>query len=295
MSGKIIVGIGEALWDVFPSHKALGGAPANFAYTVGQLGFESYAVSAIGNDELGRDMQKQFANRGVKSYLVQSDKPTGQVLVQLDEKGVPQYEICEDVAWDNIPLTDELKELALKTDVVCFGSLAQRAETSRQTINAFLALMPNGPEVLKICDINLRQSFYNKDVLENSFKVANVLKTNDEEIEVIAQLFSYTSQDMLQVCKEIVKEYHLKMIILTCGVAGSYVVTDNNVSFCHTPLVEVADTVGAGDSFTASFCAALLKGLSIPEAHQFAVDVSAYVCTQNGAMVTYTEDILDRL
>lgn len=293
LTEKVVVGMGEVLWDVFPGRKKLGGAPANFAYTAGQMGLNSCVISAIGDDELGRDIITQFNTHSVNYHFDICEHPTGQVLVQLDDKGIPQYEICKNVAWDNIRLTSDLEDLARRTTVLCFGSLAQRSEKSRHAINRFLDIMPNTNDSLKIFDINLRQQFYTKEILENSFHKANVLKTNDEEVEVIAQLFGYAPQDMQSVCRALVCDYNLKMLILTCGVAGSYVFTKNTVSYQPTPLVKVADTVGAGDSFTASFCAALLKGKPIAEAHKFAVDVSAYVCTKEDAMVHYPADILN--
>ena len=167
---NIIVGMGEALWDVLPEGKKIGGAPANFAYHVSQFGFDSRVVSAVGNDELGDEIMKVFKEKQLKNQIERVDYPTGTVQVTLDDEGVPCYEIKEGVAWDNIPFTDELKRLALNTRAVCFGSLAQRNEVSRATINRFLDTMPDIDGQLKIFDINLRQDFYTKEVLRESFK-----------------------------------------------------------------------------------------------------------------------------
>lgn len=210
--------------------------------------------------------------------------PTGTVMVTLDEHGVPCYDIKENVAWDNIPFTPELEKLAGQTQAVCFGSLAQRNVVSRVTINRFLDTMPDEDARLKIFDVNLRQDFYTNDILCQSFSKCNVLKINDEELVTVSRLFGYPGIDLRDKCWILIAKYNLKMLILTCGINGSYVFTPGKVSFVETPLVEVADTVGAGDSFTGAFCAAILSGASIPEAHRLAVDVSAYVCTQNGAM-----------
>ena len=175
---NIIVGMGEALWDVLPEGKKIGGAPANFAYHVSQFGFDSRVVSAVGNDELGDEIMSVFKEKKLNTQIERVDYPTGTVQVTLDAEGVPCYEIKEGVAWDNIPFTDELKRLALNTRAVCFGSLAQRNEASRATINRFLDTMPEIDGQLKIFDINLRQDFYTKEVLRDSFQRCNVLKIN---------------------------------------------------------------------------------------------------------------------
>ncbi len=292
---NIIVGMGEALWDVLPEGKKIGGAPANFAYHVSQFGFDSRVVSAVGNDKLGDEILQVFDGKQLKYQLPKVNYPTGTVQVALDNQGVPCYDIKENVAWDNIPFTDELKRLALSTRAVCFGSLAQRNEVSRTTINRFLDTMPDMEGQLKIFDINLRQGFYTKEIIRESCRRCNVLKINDEELVVISRLFGYPGIDLQDKCWILLAKYNLKMLILTCGTNGSYVFTPGVISYQETPKVPVADTVGAGDSFTATFTASLLKGKSIPEAHKLAVEVSAYVCTQSGAMPVLPETLKDRL
>lgn len=292
---QIIVGMGEALWDVLPEGKKLGGAPANFAYHVSQFGLNSYVVSAVGQDKLGAEILDNFQQKNLKGLVETVPYPTGTVQVTLDEAGVPCYEIKEGVAWDNIPYTSKLDELAHQTTAVCFGSLAQRSIVSRETINHFLDAMPNSPETLKIFDINLRQSFFTKEILCHSFQKCNILKINDEELVTISRLFGFPGIDLQDKCWILLAKYNLKMLILTCGVNGSYVFTPGEVSFVETPSVEVADTVGAGDSFTAAFVAAILKGCPIKDAHKLAVEVSAYVCTQNGAMPTLPADLINRI
>lgn len=281
---EIIVGMGEALWDCLPEGKKIGGAPANFAYHVSQFGFDSRVVSAVGQDANGEEILDVFQQRKLKSVIEQVPYPTGTVQVTLDAVGVPQYEIKEGVAWDNIPFTDELKQLALRTRAVCFGSLAQRSVVSRNTINRFLDTMPDIEGQLKIFDINLRQNFYTKEVLCESMQRCNILKINDEELVTISRIFGYPGIDLQDKCWILLAKYNLKMLILTCGTNGSYVFTPGEVSFQETPKVPVADTVGAGDSFTAAFTASILNGMPVPEAHKLAVEVSAYVCTQSGAM-----------
>lgn len=281
---QLVVGMGEALWDMLPEGRKIGGAPANFAYHVSQFGLDSRVVSAVGDDELGNEILANFAEKKLECQIEKVPYPTGTVQVELDEKGVPCYDIKEGVAWDNIPFTTSLQELAKKTDAVCFGSLAQRNSVSRETINRFIDEMPQEEHVLKIFDINLRQHFYSKELIEESIKKCNILKINDEELAIVSQMFGFADIDFKEQCKLLLTKYNLKMLILTCGVDGSYVFAPGEMSFLETPKVKVADTVGAGDSFTGAFVAAILKGLEMKEAHRLAVNVSAFVCTQNGAM-----------
>ncbi len=290
---QVIVGLGEALWDCLPEGKKLGGAPANFAYHAGQFGHDSLAVSAVGNDPLGQETLDEFDKKGVKYLMPKVDYMTGTVQVELDVDGVPTYDIKEGVAWDNIPFTLELETVAKNSRAVCFGSLAQRSSVSRQTIQKFLEATPKG--CLKIFDINLRQNFYSKEIITNSLKHANILKINDEELVTIGRLFGYPGLDIENKCWLLLGKYNLDILVLTCGVNGSYVFAPNLQSFRETPTVEVADTVGAGDSFTGAFASAILAGMPITEAHKLAVDVSAYVCTQNGAMPKLPKKLIDRI
>lgn len=294
MENTIVVGMGEALWDVLPEGKKIGGAPANFAYHVSQLGLNSRVVSAVGDDKLGMEILDNFREKKLNTMVEIVPYPTGTVQVELDNEGVPCYDIKEGVAWDNIPYTPALEDLAKHTTAVCFGSLAQRSVVSRETINRFLDTMP-AENTLKIFDINLRQGFYTKEILCNSFRKCNVLKINDEELVTVSRMFGYPGIDLQDKCWILLAKYNLKMLILTCGVNGSYVFTPGEVSFVETPKVEVADTVGAGDSFTAAFVASILSGLSIGEAHKLAVETSAYVCTQNGAMPVLPQSLKDRV
>lgn len=290
---NLVIGMGEALWDVLPEGKKIGGAPANFAYHVSQFGIPSMVISAVGNDKLGDEIIENFDRKGLNYMVERVEYPTGTVLVELDANGVPQYNIKENVAWDNIPLTPALQEKVAHCRAICFGSLAQRNVVSRQTFATLLDNMVPDPERLVIFDINLRQNFYTKEVLEDSMKRCNVLKINDEELVTVSRMFGYPGIDLQDKCWILLGKYNLKMLILTCGINGSYVFTPGHVSFVETPKVEVADTVGAGDSFTAAFISNILKGKSVPEAHRRAVEVSAFVCTQNGAMPTLPEEMKD--
>ncbi len=283
---KKIVGLGEVLWDMLPDGKKLGGAPCNFAYHAAQVGDnEGWGVSAVGNDELGQEILDNLKEKGVKFIIPVIDKPTGTVKVTLDEKGVPNYEICKGVAWDYIPFTPDMEALAKECDAVCFGALAQRNKESYDTIHKFLEAVPE--KTLKVFDINLRQDFYSKEVIEKSLKIANILKINDDEVAVIKDMFGMMDMSDEEALRKIKDEYGLQMVVETMGAVGSYVFADGETSWVPTPKVEVADTVGAGDSFTGAFISELLNGKSISDAHKKAVEVSAFVCTRNGAMPSY--------
>uniref|UniRef100_A0AB33JC97 Carbohydrate kinase n=1 Tax=Prevotella sp. GTC17260 TaxID=3236796 RepID=A0AB33JC97_9BACT len=279
---RYVVGLGEALFDCLPDGSKLGGAPANFAYHVSQFGFPSMAISALGNDILGDQAKTEFDEKHLNYIMPTVAYPTGTVQVELDDEGVPTYDIKTGVAWDNIPFTPAIEAVARNARAVCFGSLAQRGRVSSDTIQKFLAATPH--DCLKIFDINLRQNFYTKEIICQSLKSCDILKINDEELVTIGRLFGYPGLDIENKCWLIMGKYNLKMLVLTCGVNGSYVFAPGKKSFVETPKVDVADTVGAGDSFTGSFTAAILEGKSIEEAHRRAVKVSAYVCTQKGAM-----------
>lgn len=279
---KTVVGIGEALFDVFPEGRKIGGAPANFAYHATLQGCDGIAVSAVGRDALGDEIESIFNASGLNCRLQRSEFPTGTVQVSVSPAGQPSYEIKENVAWDDIRVDDALAALAPKTDCVCFGSLAQRSATSRESIRSFIAAMPAG--AMKVFDINLRQHYYSPELLRESLDLCNILKINDDELEIISTMFGVEGDDEKR-ARAIMERFGLRALILTCGTRGSYVfASGGQTSFLPTPVVEVVDTVGAGDSFTGAFVASALAGRSIAEAHRRAVDVSAFVCTRSGAM-----------
>ena len=290
---RYVVGLGEVLWDVLPEGKKLGGAPANFAYHAGQFlgNNNTIAISALGEDRLADETIEALREHGLNDLLPRVPYPTGTVQVTLDEQGIPTYDIKENVAWDNIPFDSDIQQIARNCRAVCFGSLAQRNVVSRETIHKFLDATP--ADCVKIFDINLRQQFYTKEIIKESIQRCNILKINDEELVLIGRMFGYPGLDIENKCWLILGKYNLDMLVLTCGTNGSYVFTPGQMSFQPTPKVEVADTVGAGDSFTGSFCAAILNGKPVAEAHKKAVAVSAFVCTQNGAMPILPPELLD--
>ena len=279
-----IVGIGEILFDLLPAGAQLGGAPANFAYHVNQLGGHGVAISAIGKDALGEEVRTILGSKKLQAIIPEVDCPTGVVNVTLDEKGVPTYTIIEGVAWDNVPYTPEMKAVAAEVVAVCFGTLAQRNPVTRKTILDFIADMP--ADSLKVYDINLRQHFFSKEIIETSLKVADILKINDEEILVVAKLLGLDGSPE-EACRAILRLYGLRLVILTKGGDGSEVITEDTVLSVACPKVQIADTVGAGDSFTAAFIRAYLRGDTLAECHRLANEVSAYVCSKSGAMPDY--------
>lgn len=278
-----IIGIGEVVWDCFPEGKRLGGAPINFCFFAKELGADSYPVTAIGEDELGDETIAVLKKTGLNlRHVSRNSLPTGKVLVSLNEAGIPQYNIVENVAWDEIECSRATMEFVSDADVVCWGSLAQRSEKSRTSILKFIDAVPNTS--LKVFDINIRQHFYSTDLIVESLQKANVLKLNEDELPLLISLLSL-STDFVEAIAELISCFSLKYVIFTQGAVGSGIYdASGKVSSIDTPKVEVADTVGAGDSFTATFVVNMLRGESVEESHRRAVNVSAYTCTQRGAI-----------
>ena len=280
MEGKII-GLGEILWDMLPTGKQLGGAPANFAYHVCRLGGNGWAVSAISDDELGREIKSTLSTKKLNTILEEVNEPTGTVQVTLNAAGVPTYDVTEGVAWDHIPFTERIGDLAKETSAVCFGTLAQRSPESRATIHEFIENMPDGS--LKVYDINLRQNYYDEKIISDSLRLADILKINDEELEIVSKMLSLSGTQEER-CRAISRAFNLKFVILTKGGDGSEVVLEDKVHISRPGKIDIVDTVGAGDSFTAAFILAYLRGESLEKAHTLATEVSSYVCTKAGAM-----------
>lgn len=275
---RIIAGIGEILWDMLPSGKMLGGAPANFAYHASQAGHKAVVVSAVGNDQPGDEIISVLNSHNICHEIQRTPLPTGTVSVTLSDNGIPTYEITRDTAWDNISFSPQLARMASLCRAVCFGTLAQRSALSRETILSFVKATP--ADCLKVFDINLRQHFYSAEIIEQSLHLCDTLKINDDELITITALLSLGNNP----CHEIMQRYNIATVIVTCGIYGSYIHTADDSSFLPTPRVKVADTVGAGDAFTAAFITSVLNGDDIATAHRHAVDLSALVCTHTGAM-----------
>jgi fructokinase len=280
-----IVGLGEVLWDVFPDGPRFGGAPANFACSAAELARERsdvFMVGAVGPDELGRRAIESLRQHSVDTrYVAVVERPTGQVLVKLDAEGHPSYEIATDTAWDNVPWSDSLQQLAGRSDAVCFGTLAQRSDVTRRVIQQFLRATPAA--CLRVLDINLRPPFWNETVVIESLQLANVLKLNDAELVALADVLHWTGtdQDLLQ---RLIKEFALHLVALTRGADGALLVskTGERSDLPGEPTA-VADTVGAGDAYTAVLVVGLLSGMPLNAINGWATRVATFVCSQPGA------------
>ena len=282
----IIVGIGELLWDMLPTGKKAGGAPINFVYHASRLGAEGYAISAIGDDMLGKEIIEELDRYHIQHLIEKVPYPTGTVKVGLTEEGIPSYTISERVAWDHIIATSNAVDLAEQADAICFGTLAQRSAQSRETIQAISSFAPT--DAYRLFDINLRQRYYSKELIEESFYLANVLKANDREFAVLKALFGLTGSEK-EAARWFIEKYNLRMFVLTAGASHSTIYTREEVSTLPTQPVQVVDTVGAGDAFSAALVIALLKGKSLEEAHREAVKCAAFVCSKAGAWPDYEE------
>jgi fructokinase len=294
MKNLKVAGIGEILWDLLPEGKKLGGAPANFAYHAKVLGAESFAISSVGDDPLGKEIVDQLElNQLSTGYIEVSHlHPTGTVEVKLDDKGKPDFIIHKDVAWDYIFYSNNVAELAGSLDAICFGSLAQRSEGSRNSIRQMID--STSKECLRIFDINMRQDYYNYDIVNESLKVANCFKLNEDEFPIVADMFSIVGNEEV-ILNEILSKFDLQIIALTKGGEGSILHTNSESSFLSSVEVEAIDTVGAGDAFTAAMGVGLLKNLPLKTIHEQATQLSAYVCTQNGAMPGLPEELVKDL
>jgi fructokinase len=281
MSSKII-GIGEVLWDLLPAGRQLGGAPANFAYHARELGARAGLVTRLGRDALGQEIQRHLEKLGLPADLLQVDEtaPTGTVTVELGGEGVPNFTIHEHVAWDHLQLTEASLAAARSADALCFGSLAQRTEPSRGTIQHLLR--QSTPAALRIFDINLRQRFHSRSVIEASLQLANVLKLNDAELPVLATLFDLQGDPQLQVAA-LAQRFDLRVVALTLGPQGSLLYQAGRWSKCGTQPVRVTDTVGAGDAFTAALAMGLLQRMDLDAINFAANEVARYVCSCTGA------------
>lgn len=280
----VVAGIGEVLWDVLGGNETLGGAPVNFAYHAGQLGTAALAISSIGDDARGQRAINTLMENGVVTdhITVIDGVPTGYVQASVDTEGIARYVFPDDVAWDQIRIASTTMSLASHLDALCFGSLAQRAEQSREAIHGFLKSL--APGVLKIFDLNIRQSYYSTEIIRDSLEQADILKLNDEEIALLAQLedLKGSVDDQLRL---LVARYRLALAVLTRGGNGSLLVSSTATSNHPGYQAEVVDTIGAGDSFTAVTAVGMLKGYSLDSINEHANRVAAHVCSCRGAMV----------
>ena len=287
-SRPLVIGLGELLWDLFPKGKQLGGAPANFAYITALLGDRSVVASRVGDDRLGQEAIWHLKSNRLDIGYVQRDleHPTGTVKVELDAKGQPEYRIIENVAWDFMEFSEDWISLARSTQAVCFGSLAQRNAVSRATIKSFLCAMP--PFAIGIFDVNLRQSYFTGEILRDSARFAKVLKLNHEEFPRFLDLIDCPrkNSDLSDVAaaRWLCKEFGVQLVCITRGAGGSLLVTASSHHEHPGFRVKIADTVGAGDAFTATMVHHALRGSSLPTINAAANRMGAWVASQEGAM-----------
>lgn len=302
---KLVVGLGEVLWDVYPDQALFGGAPANFAVHASYLGADARIVSAVGTDSLGDDALRWLADnrQSAETILIDSEHPTGNVQVLLDAKGCPTYHFAPDVAWDYLAFPQHYFEIASRCDAVCFGSLAQRTAMSAMAIGRFLDA--TDPSALRVFDVNLRQNFYSREVLHNSLQRANILKLNHDELPVVLESLRLPSSskdfsvldraakgadlqsianDYQVACACLLEHYELRTIALTLGAMGSMVYHRGDWDCQPSFPVQPVDTVGAGDAFSAALVMGLLHGEPVEKIHRRASEIAAYVCTQRGAV-----------
>jgi len=292
MSFKI-VGIGEVLWDLLPAGPQLGGAPANFAHHAHALGAAACVATRVSNDHLGRLIIARFEELGIADGTIQVDDtaPTGTVAVALSDQGIPNYIIHENVAWDRLEVTPAAIKAVREADAICFGSLAQRGEISRASIQRLVAAAP--ARALRVFDINLRQKYFSREIIEHSLRLANVLKLNDGELPFLATMFDLSGSTKQQI-ERLVEQFSLRLVALTRGPAGSLLYQSGQWSDCPSVPIKIVDTVGAGDSFTATLVMGLLHNMELDEINTLADEVARHVCSCVGATPPLPKAICDR-
>jgi fructokinase len=290
----IVVGLGELLWDLLPAGKQLGGAPANFAYVTSLLGDNGIPASRLGEDALGAAAIQRLGELALPTEYIQKDTghPTGTVQVEVDSAGQPCFEISELVAWDFLEWTPQWQVLAQQADAVCFGSLAQRSERSRATIHRFM--LASRPDAVRVFDVNLRQSFYSAQILSESMRLATLIKLNHEELPRVMRLFELDHHHEEHSARRLLSLHDLKLVCVTRGNGGSLLMSSDECSEHPGFRVKVADTVGAGDAFTAALVHGYLRGTSLAQINENANRVGAWVASQSGATPAPKADGLEQ-
>lgn len=280
----VIVGLGEVLWDLLPSGKVLGGAPANFAYMANVLGDRGIVASRIGSDQLGQEARQALEGLDLTTGFLQQDTQheTGSAKVLIDALGQPTFTITESVSWDFLEWTSAWKELSKTTDVVCFGSLAQRSSNSARTIDCFL--QNTNANAIRIFDVNLRQSYYSKTILRRSFQHADIVKLTDQELYRVSSLLQLDTGDDEELARALLSAWDLQLVCVTRGARGSLLVSKEEIVEHQGYPVKVVDTVGAGDAFTASLAHHFIRGRSLGEISEYSNQFASWVATQTGAM-----------
>lgn len=294
------VGLGEVLWDVFPHEAHFGGAPANFAAHCAHLRAHAYVVSRVGRDELGEKAKGHMEDNGIdQSYLQWDDQhPTGTVDVQLSDQGKATYQFADDTAWDHLQWKSSLVDLALRCHVVCFGTLGQRNPIARQTIRQFVEATQES--CLRVFDVNLRQEFYDSEIIRHSLQMANAFKLNDEELPIVLRLcgmpvaddtYQPDSEETRQAARALMDRFQLRWMTVTAGSSGATLFYGDQIFHQTAPKAEVVDTVGAGDSFTATLVCDLLREVPPEKSLAHAIDVAGFVCTRSGATPSLPEEL----
>ena len=287
-----VIGFGELLWDLLPAGRQLGGAPANFCYQVMKQGLPALPVSCVGNDDLGRDALTLLRDACLETAgIATGNHPTGTVAVTLDDRGIPEYDICEGVAWDYISLTAAAIDAAKSAAALCYGTLAQRSEQSAATLQTLFELLP--AEAVRVFDVNLRQHYYSADILKQGCRHADILKLNDDELPIVCGLLGIAAPEDIRApyddrphpdIDKIRDHYKIGTVLVTCGARGSLIASDQGWSWLASVPVNVVDTIGAGDAFTAGFVAGILAGESHADSQRRATAAAAHACTHAGAM-----------
>jgi fructokinase len=279
----VMVGLGEILWDLLPSGKQLGGAPANFAYMANVLGDEGIVASRTGDDDLGHEACEMIKTLGLNNSLIQIDgeHATSVAKVLIDSAGQPEFSIASDVSWDHLEWTAAWKDLAARANAICFGTLAQRSQMSRATVHRFL--QASGKNALKIYDVNLRESFYSKDIIIDSLRLSNIAKLNADELGRVCDLLEIHGQTDHERSKQLLIDFDLQLVCITRGATGSLLVSADQIVEHNGFRVKVVDAVGAGDAFTACLAHHYIRGRSLQTISELANGFASWVATQTGA------------
>jgi len=279
-----VIGLGELLWDCFADSRRPGGAPANVAFQANQLGCEGVVCSRVGQDPLGEELSSFLESQGISTRTLQfdSEHATGTVSVEMKEGNHPEYTIHENVAWAVMEYSPDWQVCMKSAAAVCFGSLAQRQARSRKTIQQCLAA--TSEDCLTVYDVNLRQNYFSREIIEESLKACRVVKLNHEELVVLGELLDSSETNEKQFYRDLKSRYGVELMILTRGENGCLLLSDDGVLDVPGKKIQVADAVGAGDAFTAGLISALLKKWPLCAAGEFANSVGALVASRSGAM-----------
>ncbi len=293
---RLVVGLGELIWDLFPEGRRLGGAPSNFAYISRLLGGEAAVASRVGRDTLGEEALKRLERAGLSTLYLQTDDehPTGTVGVRIGANGEPHFNVNENSAWDYLEWTPGWERLAASADVVCFGTLGQRRPEARATIERFLAA--TRADTLRLFDVNLRHSFFTPEMLTRSLRLSTVVKLNAEELSAAGSMLNLSTAGELETGRELLKLFDLRLVAVTRGASGSLLVSsDDTNEHPGFRAEQVADTIGCGDAFAAALAHCLRRGAPLSLSNEIANRVGSWLATQTGATPEADPETIARL